>query len=176
MSRSSSTPKPAGPPYHVVLVSPAIPQNTGNIGRLCAYTGCRLHLIHPLGFQIDDRHLRRAGMDYWRSLDVVQHADWQAFIASPLAPARLYLFTTKASTSFWNAQFLPGDGLVFGSEPSGAPGWLHEWVGEERRLRIDSSDGSDAALRSLNLSSSVAIATYEALRQARCLQNPRTRA
>src|SRR3954466_6651817 len=110
---------------HVVLFQPEIAPNTGNVGRMCALTRSRLHLIHPLGFVINDRNLRRAGMDYWRSLDVREHADWRAFRASADAPARLWLFTTKAEKTFWQVTFNDGDGLVFGNESSGAPDWLH---------------------------------------------------
>ncbi len=146
---------------HVVLVAPEIPQNTGNVGRMCALTGSRLHLIRPLGFQITDRHLRRAGMDYWRSLDVHEHADWAAFRVSPLGPGRLWLFTTRAERSFWDARFADGDGLVFGNEGSGAPDWLHEEL-RDSRLAIPQSN---PALRSLNLSTAAGVACYEALRQ-----------
>ena len=85
---------------HIVLFLPEIPQNTGNIGRMCALTRSRLHLIHPLGYVINDRNLRRAGMDYWKSLDVHEHADWAAFRASAVGPKRLLLFTTKTTRSF----------------------------------------------------------------------------
>jgi tRNA (cytidine/uridine-2'-O-)-methyltransferase len=96
---------------HIVLFQPEIPQNTGNVGRMCALTKSRLHLIHPLGFKITDRNLRRAGMDYWFSLDVHEHADWTAFRASPAAPQRLWLLTTRSETSFWDVKFADGDGL-----------------------------------------------------------------
>src|SRR3954467_3209089 len=92
---------------------------------MCALTASRLHLIHPLGFVINDRNLRRAGMDYWKSLDVHEHADWAAFRTSPLPPPRPSPFTTKAETTFWNVRFADGDGLVFGNESAGAPEWLH---------------------------------------------------
>jgi tRNA (cytidine/uridine-2'-O-)-methyltransferase len=147
---------------HVVLFQPEIAPNTGNIGRMCALTRSRLHLIHPLGFEINDRNLRRAGMDYWQSLDVHEHADWTAFRASPSAPQRLWLFTTKAKQSFWAARFTDGDGLVFGNEGSGAPAWLHEELGEPMRLTIPQANPE---LRSLNLSTAAGVATYEALRQ-----------
>jgi tRNA (cytidine/uridine-2'-O-)-methyltransferase len=149
---------------HIVLFQPDIPQNTGNIGRLCAFTRSRLHLIHPLGFTISDRHLRRAGMDYWKSLDIHEHADWDAFMASPARPQRLWLFTTHGARSVWDARFADGDGLVFGKETAGAPDWLHDAVGDGHRLEIDAYD---TTLRSLNLSTSAGIATYEALRQLR---------
>ncbi len=151
-----------GAVLHIVLHCPEIPQNTGNIGRMCALTCSRLHLIHPLGFRITDRNLRRAGMDYWHALDVHEHANWEAFRASPVAPQRLWLFTTKTERSFWSASFADGDGLVFGNEGSGAPDWLHAAIGDERRVTIPHAN---ATLRSLNLSTAAGIAAYEALRQ-----------
>ena len=147
---------------HVVLVEPEIPQNTGNIGRMCALTKSRLHLIHPLGFEITDRNLKRAGMDYWYSLDVHQHADWQAFRASPAAPKRIWLFTTKSAQSYWDVKYADDDGLLFGNEGSGAPAWLHDEIGEAQRLTIPHANPT---LRSLNLSTAAGIACYEALRQ-----------
>jgi tRNA (cytidine/uridine-2'-O-)-methyltransferase len=149
---------------HIVLFQPEIPQNTGNIGRMCALTRSRLHLIHPLGFVINDRNLRRAGMDYWYSLDVHEHADWAAFRASPLAPRRLWLFTTHTQRSYWDVAFADGDGLVFGNESSGAPEWLHAEIGEAGRTTIPQANPE---LRSLNLSTAAGIACYEALRQIR---------
>ncbi len=147
---------------HIVLFQPEIAPNTGNIGRMCALTGSRLHLIHPLGFEISDRNLRRAGMDYWRSLDVHEHADWSAFRRSAVGPRRLWLFTTKTQQSFWNVRYADGDGLVFGNEGSGAPEWLHAELGEAARVTIPHAN---ATLRSLNLSTAAGIACYEALRQ-----------
>lgn len=152
---------------HVVLFQPEIAPNTGNIGRMCALTNCRLHLIHPLGFVINDRNLRRAGMDYWKSLDVHEHADWAAFKASAVAPKRLWLLTTHAAQSFWAVSFADGDGLVFGNEGSGAPEWLHEEMGERSRITIPHANPN---LRSLNLSTAAGVATYEALRQLGSLQ------
>jgi len=146
---------------HIVLFQPEIPQNTGNVGRMCALTKSRLHLIHPLGFKITDRNLRRAGMDYWFSLDVHEHAGWEAFRAAPAAPGRLWLFTTHAEAVFWDARFEDGDWLVFGNEGSGAPDWLHEEL-RERRVTIPHANPS---LRSLNLSTAAGVAAYEALRQ-----------
>jgi tRNA (cytidine/uridine-2'-O-)-methyltransferase len=147
---------------HIVLFQPEIPQNTGNIGRMCALTRSRLHLIHPLGYVINDRNLRRAGMDYWKSLDVHEHADWSAFRTSSVGPKRLWLFTTKTTRSFWNAAYADGDGLVFGNEGSGAPAWLHEELGEAARVTIPHANSE---LRSLNLSTAAGVAAYEALRQ-----------
>lgn len=146
---------------HVILFQPEIAPNTGNVGRMCALTRSRLHLIHPLGFVINDRNLRRAGMDYWKQLEVQEHADWAAFRASPGGPQRLWLFTTKAEKNFWQVSFADGDGLVFGNESSGAPAWLHEEL-RETRVTIPHANPS---LRSLNLSTAAGVATYEALRQ-----------
>jgi len=148
---------------HIVLFNPEIPQNTGNIGRLCAITESRLHLIHPLGFTITDKHLKRSGMDYWHSLDVHHHENWEAFKASEFAPKRLWLFTTKADHTYWDVEYADGDGLVFGSEGHGVPEWLHAEL-EGCRLTIPHKN---TALRSLNLSTAAGIATYEALRQLR---------
>ncbi|PXA04483.1 tRNA (uridine(34)/cytosine(34)/5-carboxymethylaminomethyluridine(34)-2'-O)-methyltransferase TrmL [Coraliomargarita sinensis] len=147
---------------HIVLFNPEIPQNTGNIGRLCAINGCRLHLIHPLGFTITDKHLRRSGMDYWKSLDVHHHDDWSAFKSSSDSPqGRLWLFTTKAERTYWDAEYRDGDGLVFGNEGHGAPDWLHQEL-TETRITIPQKN---PAMRSLNLSTAAGIATYEVLRQ-----------
>jgi tRNA (cytidine/uridine-2'-O-)-methyltransferase len=149
---------------HIVLFQPEIPQNTGNIGRVCALTRSRLHLIHPLGFRITDRHLKRSGMDYWKSLDLVHHADWAAFQQSDRGPKRLWLFTTHATQTFWDVQYADEDGLLFGNESSGAPASLHDWAGAARRVRIPQPDPT---LRSLNLSTAAGIGVYEALRQLR---------
>jgi len=146
---------------HVVLFQPEIAPNTGNIGRMCALTRSRLHLIHPLGFVINDRNLRRAGMDYWKSLDVHEHADWPTFRASTVAPRRLWLFTTNTERSYWDVSFADDDGLVFGNEGSGAPDWLHEELADGR-VTIPHAN---ASLRSLNLSTAAGVATYEAVRQ-----------
>jgi tRNA (cytidine/uridine-2'-O-)-methyltransferase len=118
-------------------------------------------LIHPLGYVINDRNLRRAGMDYWKSLDVHEHVDWIAFRASPHAPQRLWLFTTKSERSFWDVRYADGDGLVFGNESSGAPAWLHDEL-TESRVTIPHAN---ADLRSLNLSTAAGVACYEAMRQ-----------
>lgn len=147
---------------HVVLFQPEIAPNTGNIGRMCALTRSRLHLIHPLGFAITDKNLKRAGMDYWSSLDVHQHADWKTFRSSAVAPRRLWLFTTKTQQSFWSVHYADGDGLLFGNESSGAPAWLHDEIGAAQRITIPHAN---PALRSLNLSTAAGIGCYEALRQ-----------
>lgn len=149
---------------HVVLFQPEIPQNTGNIGRLCAVTRARLHLIHPLGFAITDRHLKRSGMDYWHSLDVHHHDDWERFRASPEGPRRIWLFTTRAERGFWDVAYADGDGLLFGRETAGCPDWLHREIGPEQSVTIPRLNPE---MRSLNLSTSVGIGVYEALRQLR---------
>jgi len=151
------------PPLHVALHCPEIPQNTGNVGRLCAITGARLHLIHPLGFTITDRHLRRSGMDYWKSLDIHEHQNWENFRTAEDG-RRMWLFTTKATRSFWDASFSPGDLLLFGNEGHGCPEKIHNTIGPEQSIRIP-HPRSD--LRSINLATSVGIAVYEALRQMR---------
>jgi len=147
---------------HLILYCPEIPQNTGNIGRTAAITSARLHLIEPLGYELSEKHLKRSGMDYWEDLDLCVHKDWKHFLNSPKAPKRLWLFTTKAERIYWNASFQDEDGLVFGNEGHGAPDWLHDEIGEENRITIPHSNNS---LRSLNLATSVGIASYEALRQ-----------
>ena len=129
---------------------------------MCAITDCVLHLVHPLGFKIDDAKLRRAGMDYWHELDVRHHDDWEAFLASPGRPERLWLFTTKTTNSLWDVKFQEGDGLVFGSESCGAAPEVHEWFGRDREVKIPHFNDKT---RSLNLSTACGIATYEALRQ-----------
>ena len=146
---------------HLILYQPQIPQNTGNIGRLCAYTGNKLHLIRPLGFKIEDKHLRRSGMDYWKELNVEKHEDWDAFLSNENRPRRVWLLTTKSQRCLWDVKFQDGDGLLFGNEGNGAPPCVHEWAGNHR-IRIPSFK---QGLRSLNLATSAGIVTYEALRQ-----------
>tara|TARA_Y100000588_G_scaffold371742_1_gene443453 strand:- start:662 stop:1036 length:375 start_codon:yes stop_codon:yes gene_type:complete len=120
-----------------------------------------LHLIKPYGFEIDDSRLRRAGMDYWRSLDLLEHDDWNSFLASDERPQRLHLFTTKAHASIWDTDFRNGDGLLFGNESTGVTPDVHRWA-SDRRVKIPQfKDG----LRSLNLANAVSIGCYEALRQ-----------
>jgi tRNA (cytidine/uridine-2'-O-)-methyltransferase len=146
---------------HIVLLNPEIPQNTGNIGRLCSITESRLHLIHPLGFTITDKHLKRSGMDYWHSLDVRHHENWEAFLSCDSGPQRMWLFTTKADHIYWDVKYQDGDGLVFGSEGQGAPTWLHQSMAGQR-VTIPHKNSN---MRSLNLSTAAGIATYEAVRQ-----------
>lgn len=131
---------------------------------MCALTRSRLHLIHPLGFSISDRHLRRSGMDYWHSLDVVHHESWEQFVRSGMVRReRTFLFTTHAASCYWDCTFQPGDALLFGNEGSGAPEFVHAWVGANRLLIPQ----WNPELRSLNLSTAAGIAAYEALRQMR---------
>lgn len=151
------------PRLQIILFEPEIPQNTGNIGRLCAFTGARLHLVGKLGFSMDDRYLRRSGMDYWKHIDLQVHESWEDFSRSPSFPSRIWLFTTHATQSYWDASFTPGDALLFGNEGHGAPDWLHKEIGDPHRLTLPRFN--EQPLRSLNLATSVGIAAYEALRQ-----------
>lgn len=143
----------------VALVHPQIAPNTGNIGRLCVATGTRLHLVRPLGFVLSDHNLRRSAMDYWPRLNVTVHDDLTAF-ESAMRGTRLWLFTSKAERSFWDAEFQNGDCLVFGSETSGLPASFVERF-PERALRIPQITGE----RCLNLSTAAGIALYEAVRR-----------
>lgn len=147
--------------FHIVLFQPEIPQNTGNIGRLCAITHTRLHLIHPLGFTITDKHLKRSGMDYWKTLDVHHHDDWKAFQCSEHRPQRLWLLSTQGQQAYWSVRYEAGDGFIFGNEGSGVPEWLHAEL-MAHRLTIPHPNDS---MRSLNLSTAAGIVCYEALRQ-----------
>lgn len=144
---------------HIVLVEPEIPQNTGNISRTCAVTGCALHLVHPLGFTIDDAKLRRAGLDYWPYLDLYYH-DCFEDVERSFPDGRFFLCTTRAKRSYTQARYQDGDILVFGKETAGLPQALLNRRSEDC-VRIPMRDD----LRSLNLSNAVAIVAYEALRQ-----------
>lgn len=146
--------------FHVVLFEPEIPPNTGNIIRLCANAGANLHLVHPLGFAMEDRQLRRAGLDYREWASVSEHADLDAF-NSKVAPARLLALTTHAQRSHDAFRFAAGDALLFGPESRGLPETVLAAVPEGQRLRIPMVPGS----RSLNLSNAVAVVLYEAWRQ-----------
>jgi tRNA (cytidine/uridine-2'-O-)-methyltransferase len=145
-------------PLHIVLVEPQIPPNTGNVARLCAATGAALHLVEPLGFEISDRALKRAGLDYWDSLGVIVHASLEAFLACDVA-RRAWFLSTRATASYHTAAFSRGDALVFGSETAGLPAAVLEHYAE-RALRIPMRPH---AVRSLNLSTSVGIVAYAAL-------------
>jgi tRNA (cytidine/uridine-2'-O-)-methyltransferase len=145
-------------PLHIVLVEPQIPPNTGNVARLCAATGCALHLVEPLGFRIDDRELKRAGLDYWDALDVVLHPSLDAFFALH-PPGRAWLLSTRATRGYRGASFAYGDALVFGKETAGLPAAVLS-AHPDRALRIPMRTG---AVRSINLATSVGIVAYEAL-------------
>jgi tRNA (cytidine/uridine-2'-O-)-methyltransferase len=145
-------------PLHIVLVEPQIPPNTGNVARLCAATGCALHLVEPLGFTIDDRSLKRAGLDYWDALEVVLHPSLDDFFTR-YPPDRCWLLSTRAVRSYRSAHFAAGDALVFGKETAGLPGSVLG-AHADRALRIPMRSG---LVRSINLATSVGIVAYEAL-------------
>ena len=146
--------------FDVILYEPEIPPNTGNVVRLCANTGARLHLIRPLGFQFDDRRLRRAGLDYHEWVEVRLHRDLAAFLAE-IKPARLFAFTTRGACSYHTVAYQPNDALLFGSETRGLPARVLAGVSPERWLRIPMRTTG----RSLNLANAVAVVVYEAWRQ-----------
>ena len=146
--------------FDIVLVHPEIPPNTGNVIRLAANTGCRLHLVEPLGYSLDDRQLRRAGLDYHALAHVSVHRDW-ATCAAALAAERIFALTTRATRSAYDTHFAAGDALVFGAETAGLPPHVLATVPEERRIRLPMRAGN----RSLNLSNAVAVTVFEAWRQ-----------
>lgn len=148
--------------FHVVLVEPEIPPNTGNIIRLCANTGVQLHLIEPLGFPLDDSKMKRAGLDYHDYASMQVHKDWEAFLASANPdPARMFAMTTHGSSTFASLAFLPGDFFVFGAETRGLATALRESFPAAQRIRLPMRPDN----RSLNLSNTVAVVVYEAWRQ-----------
>ena len=150
------------PMFNIVLVRPEIPPNTGNVIRLAANTGCALHLIEPLGFSMDDRQLKRAGLDYHEYAPVRRHASWQAFLDAARPDAnRLFAFTTRGSQPFADVRWRAEDWLVFGSETAGLPVDVRESIDAPQRVRLPLRPGQ----RSLNLSNAVAIAVFEAWRQ-----------
>ena len=148
--------------FNIVLVEPEIPPNTGNVIRLAANTGCALHLVEPLGFSMDDRHMRRAGLDYHEYAEVRRHASWPAFIdAMQPAPTRLFAMTTHGTRRVHEVAFAPGDWLVFGAETRGLAPALRERFAPAQQLRLPMRAGQ----RSLNLSNAVAVTVFEAWRQ-----------
>jgi tRNA (cytidine/uridine-2'-O-)-methyltransferase len=148
--------------FQIVLVEPEIPPNTGNVIRLAANTGCSLHLIEPLGFSMDDKHLRRAGLDYHEYAQVRRHSAWSAFMAQENpAPSRMFALTTRGERNVYSVAFKPGDWLVFGAETRGLPAAVRDWFPEDQRLRLPMRQGQ----RSLNLSNAVAATVFEAWRQ-----------
>jgi tRNA (cytidine/uridine-2'-O-)-methyltransferase len=145
--------------FNVVLVEPEIPPNTGNIGRLCLATGSRLHLVKPLGFSIDDRALKRAGLDYWKEVDVRLWDSFDDLQAAQESPERTFFLTTKSDRAYWDIQFRPGDSLVFGRETKGLPEKLLA-TNPDQLLTIPMQ-----GTRSLNLATAVGIVLFEAMRQ-----------
>jgi len=148
--------------FRIVLVEPEIPPNTGNVIRLAANTGCALHLIEPLGFSMDDKLMRRAGLDYHEYADVKRHAHWQAFIETERPdPTRMFALTTRGSQHSHERAFEPGDWFVFGAESRGLAPELRDSFPVAQRIRLPMRDGQ----RSLNLSNAVAVTVFEAWRQ-----------
>ncbi len=146
--------------FDIVLYQPEIPPNTGNVIRLCANTGCRLHLIEPLGFRLEDRQLKRAGLDYHEYARVQVHPGWEAFLAT-VPSGRRFAFSTKAANRYDQVRYQAGDVLVFGPETSGLPEIVIASFDPQQRLRLPMVPAS----RSLNLSNAVAVVVYEAWRQ-----------
>ena len=148
--------------FNIVLVHPEIPPNTGNVIRLAANTGCALHLIEPMGFSMEDKQMRRAGLDYHEYAQVKRHADWATFMRSEAPPTqRMFALTTHGRASLYGLQFQSGDWLVFGSETSGLPADIRAFFPDTQKMRLPMLEGQ----RSLNLSNAVAITVYEAWRQ-----------
>ena len=148
--------------FHIVLVEPEIPPNTGNVIRLAANTGCTLDLIEPLGFSMEDRLLRRAGLDYHEYAQVKRHAGWSEFLATQMPlPDRMFALTTRATRLVHDTHFQPGDWLVFGAETRGLSGAVRAAFAPEQMLKLPMREGQ----RSLNLSNAVAVTVFEAWRQ-----------
>ena len=145
--------------FHVVLMQPEIPPNTGNIGRLCLATGATLDLIEPLGFSLDEPSLKRAGLDYWKEVSVRKWSNWESYWGSVEEPGRVFFLTTKRGRTYWDIRYQPGDHLVFGRETRGLPESLLNRF-PEQCATIPMS-----GTRSLNLATAVAIVLYEAVRQ-----------
>lgn len=148
--------------FHVVLVEPEIPPNTGNVIRLCANTGAQLHLVEPLGFPLDDARMRRAGLDYHEFARMRVHKDWDTFLVDAQPdPQRIFIFTTHGSSVFSGLQFRPGDVFVFGSETRGLAPAFRDSFPNAQRIRLPMQPDN----RSLNLSNAVAVTVFEAWRQ-----------
>ena len=149
---------------HIVLVEPEIPNNTGNIGRTCVTTGCKLHLVKPLGFDIDEKACRRAGLDYWPRLDLEEHDSHEAYFekypVNAVSGPKTWFLTTKATRTIYDAPIAKGDRLVFGRESKGLPESIHAAY-PDQRVCVPLVEGE----RSLNLSTAVAITVYEAVRK-----------
>lgn len=146
--------------FHIVLFEPEIPPNTGNIIRLCANTGCYVHLIEPVAFELDDKRLRRAGLDYGEWRDIKTHPNWESFLATK-APGRLWAISTKGTARYSEVRYEEGDYLVFGPETRGLPATILTSLPPEQVLRIPMLPDS----RSMNLSNAVSVLVYEAWRQ-----------
>ncbi len=149
----------ASPSFDIVMVTPEIPQNAGNIGRLCLNVGARLHLVHPLGFATDEKAVRRAGLDYWKNVDVTEHVSVKAFLAWS-SGRRMYSFSAHGRAPYTDVRFAPDDVLVFGRESVGLP---QEWTSIHGSWFIPMV----GATRSLNVANAAAVVAYEALRQLR---------
>jgi tRNA (cytidine/uridine-2'-O-)-methyltransferase len=147
--------------FQIALYEPEIPPNTGSIMRLCANTGCVLHLIHPLGFQLDEKRLKRAGMDYRDMAVITEHASYADFLAQLQPATRLFALTTKGTQNYSDSQFQANDVFLFGPESRGLPSNILDSLAETHKLRLPMQANS----RSLNLSNTVSIVAYEALRQ-----------
>lgn len=153
--------------FNIVLYTPEIPWNTGNIGRLCLANNCILHLIQPLGFQLDDKNVKRAGMDYWAQVQYILHDSWEAFLQSQIIDnpaAQIYLLTTKASDRYWDIQYKQNDYFVFGPESKGLP---TELINHSDYKAITIPMFNHPTVRSLNLSTSAGIVLYEGIRQVK---------
>lgn len=159
-------------PFNIVLVEPEIPPNTGNIARLCAATNTKLHLVHPLGFKITDKELKRAGLDYWHLLDVKEYRDWEDFLVKSVEKeigssknkslkSNFWFISTRGEQNIWEVDFNPGDYLIFGSESKGINENILNNIPEQSIVSIP----MNGKARSLNLSTSVGIVLYEGLRQ-----------
>jgi len=148
------------PNFNIVLVRPEIPQNTGNIGRLCVNCDCRLHLVEPLGFSLEDKYLKRAGLDYWRHLEFKVHKSFDEFINRE-KPRKIFFFSTNGEKNLWECKYPSGSYLVFGNESSGLPEELYSKY--RRKLVKIPMPGKNS--RSMNLANAAAVVLYEAIRQ-----------
>jgi tRNA (cytidine/uridine-2'-O-)-methyltransferase len=154
--------------FNIVLLEPEIPQNTGNIARLCAATRCTLHLIEPLGFELSDKYLKRAGLDYWQFVDLNIHKSWSEFREHlSRSDARLWMLSKKVSFPYYECRFSKGDYLMFGKETKGIP----EELLSENTDSCLTIPMDEPGVRSLNLANSVAIVLYEARRQVGCVNS-----
>lgn len=155
------------PNFRIVLVEPEIPQNTGNIGRTCVGTGAELHLIEPFGFEITDKNLKRAGLDYWQFLKWHTYPNFESWLSTVEDPSRVFFFSTKASKSYFDVEYRPGDYLVFGRETKGLSSEILARF-PEQLIKIPQY----GPVRSLNVATAAAIALYEGLRQTRSASDP----